>query len=249
MVTTVRDIIRGAYRKIGVYSAGESLGDAEAADGLEVLIDMIDSWSNSALLIPVVTLISKVLTLGERTYTIGHYPDPVPVPLPSNHIEVMRPQEYLSLYLVDSANTSYPLKKIGAQSYDLISTKDVGRRPIQYYIRGGWPLDTIIFDSQPDTEYIFYIQARLPLSDFLVTATLDDVVDVPPGYMKALKANLAIEMADEFGQSPSQLLVANALSSLKRIKARNYQPLYSRCDRALVAQQGPTGTYLIDQGP
>ena len=245
-MTTVRDIIQSAYRKIGVYSSGETMGASEAQDGLEVLTDMIDGWSNNALLIPVVTLVSKELVLAQREYTIGNWPSGV---APDNHIEVMRPQEYLSLYLVDSANTSWPLKKLGAQSYDLISTKDTVRRPINYYIREGWPLDTILFDSLPDVEYTFYIQARLPLNDFLVTATLDDTIDVPAGYRKALIYNLAIDLAPEFGQEVSQVTMLNAVSALKRIKARNAKPLYSRVDRAIVAQQRADGTYLINQGP
>jgi hypothetical protein len=55
-------------------------------------------------------------------------------------------------------------------------------------------------------------------------ATADTAVSLPNGYLRALRYNLAIEMAPEFGREPSALVVTAAQESKEVIKRMNIKP-------------------------
>ena len=108
--TTVSDIIRGAMRKIGVLAAGEPLPADEGDDALVVFRQMVDSWTIESLLIPVVSVITHELIDSTNEYTIGIYPEPVPDPIPLNHIETARPEKILAAYIRDQAGNDFWIK-------------------------------------------------------------------------------------------------------------------------------------------
>ena len=147
MATTVGDIIRSAMRKIGVLAAGEPLPANEGDDALEVFAQMVDSWSTETLLIPVVNVVTKVLVENQPEYTIGIYPEPVPDPLPSNHIETARPERILSAFIRDRYETDYIQEIIDVKTFSRISRKTNASRPSRFYIREGWPMNTILFEQ------------------------------------------------------------------------------------------------------
>lgn len=70
-MTTALDIITKSLRAIGAYAPGESIAAADANDALDMLNDMVDTWSNATMMIPYVTEIIFTLTTGKYQYTIG----------------------------------------------------------------------------------------------------------------------------------------------------------------------------------
>ncbi len=248
-MATVGDLIRGSMRKIGVLAAGEALDAGEGADALTIFRQMLDGWSNESLLIPVVNTVTKTLIQGQSQYTIGIYPSPQPVPLPDNHIETARPQIIQNAFIRDTYSTDYSLTKMGGRFYSDISRKTTQARPSRYYVRDGWPLDTILFDSAPYTDDVLHLEVLQPLSEILPTASLVDVIDLPPGYERALVFNLCLDIADEWGREVTSTIAVNAVNSKKQIKRANKKDLTLRADRGAVSKRSGLGTYIISSGP
>jgi hypothetical protein len=71
-VSTANDIILGALKRINVYAPGESLAQDDAQDALDVLNDMLDSWSTDDA--AVFCIVENILTFtaGQYQYTVGN---------------------------------------------------------------------------------------------------------------------------------------------------------------------------------
>ena len=249
MANTVGGIIRGAMRKICVLAAGEPLQYDEGQDALEVFRQMVDAWSNKRLTVPTVNLIEKAMVPNESEYTIGIYPDPKPDPLPDNHIETTRPIEFITHIIRDVSGTDFPLDILDSRQYSERRRKFESARPYGFYLRKGWPLHTIIFTSVPYTDDTLFLEVLQPLSKILPLSKLDDAINLPPGYEKALVYNLAIDLADEWGKTPSQTVAFNAADSLKKVKRANTKVSYLQVDRALRRNIYRKGAYCVESGP
>jgi hypothetical protein len=70
-MTTALDIITRSLRTIGAYAPGESISSADANDALDMLNDMVDTWSNATMMIPYVTEIIFTIQNGKYQYTLG----------------------------------------------------------------------------------------------------------------------------------------------------------------------------------
>jgi hypothetical protein len=60
------------------------------------------------------------------------------------------------------------------------------------------------------------------------------LLNLPPGYERALKYALAIELAPEFGKSASPEIVAIANNAKAAIKRNNLQSVELKCDPAIL---------------
>ena len=248
-MTTTGDIVRSAMRKIRVLAPGEALPPDEGNDALEVLTQMVGSWTNETLLIPIVGVVTFQLTNDISEYTIGIYPDPVPEPLPENHIETARPEKILAAFIRDASGTDYIQEIIDVETFSRISRKTNASRPSRFYVREGWPLNTILFESVPYASETLHLDVIQPLSEILSTADLTTIINLPPGYEKALVYNLSIDLSDEWGKTPSTQMYVNAGEGKRRIKQANYRQVVLGMDRALATQRKGIGTYIIEQGP
>ena len=75
-MSTARDLVSAALRKIGALGAGETATAEAATDGLSELNRMLGSWSNEGLLIHAITQESpQTLTAGDSTVTMGNSGD------------------------------------------------------------------------------------------------------------------------------------------------------------------------------
>ena len=70
--TTALDLITGALRNINALEAGESPNAQDAADGLQVLNDLLESWSIDHLFIFSSTENILAWTPGQYQYTVGN---------------------------------------------------------------------------------------------------------------------------------------------------------------------------------
>lgn len=204
MPTTALDIITGAAKLIGVVFKSEALTPDEANDGLVALNDMLDSWSNDNLTTYAYTLENFTLT-GAASYTIGT----------GGTLNTARPIN-IATAVLRVGNVDYPLEIITQQEYITeIPIKSIGSTIPQYLTYdNGYPLGTIkIYPVAAGG--VLYLLSNKPLSNL---AALTTSVDLPPGWKKALKFNLAIDLAGEFGVEIPQAVLAGAKSSLGMIK-------------------------------
>ncbi len=205
MSTSALDLITGSARLLGVLFKSEQLSADEANDGLIALNDMLDTWSNDDLMTYAFTLESFPLT-GAATYTIGT----------GGNFNTSRPIN-IATAVVRMASIDYPLDIITQQEYQTeISIKSI-TSPIPQFLTydNNYPLGNISIYAVPTAGSTLRMLSNKPLSNI---SALTTVVDLPPGWKRAIKNNLAIDMAPEFGVEPPASVVRNAALSMGAIK-------------------------------
>lgn len=186
---------------IGVARTGEALSADEASDALETLNDMLSGWSNSNLLITAHTRESFNLTGGDGVYTIGTGQD----------FNTVAPLHIVSAFTRDQT-IDYPMEPITDVEYDaLVQKGDTSGRP--YY----WNYDnagTIRIYPIPNQSYELHILSEKPITTLLASDTLA----FKPGWERAIRYNLAIELAAEYGMEVPRAVEKIAATSLAEIK-------------------------------
>jgi len=192
-------IIKAALRKLLVIPSGGTPTAEQYTDGLEVLNDMINSWSAQRDLIYEDTKETLTIPAGTQIITIGATGDLV----------TGRPLKIIVATLRDN-NVDYVIKLISEKEYQGFSQKNNISRPYRLYYRNTWPNGTIYFEYTTDQSYSLILTSMKQLSSFL-DGTTD--VSLPDYYERALKTNLTIELADEMGAgnrvSPIMMNLAN----------------------------------------
>lgn len=191
---TVRELIRKSMLLIGAVSSGESLSADEAADGLSSLNDLLDSWSTDGLLIPASTIEEFTLTPGQASYTIGV----------SGNFDTANPQVIEEARLKDVSGTAFeiPISIYNIQEYADITQKTTqSSQPDALYFQRGGALSTIYLYPVPSAANKLVLYSKKALSSF---ASVNDSIVLPPGYQRALRYNLALELAVEYGKQPSE---------------------------------------------
>lgn len=184
-MTTALGIIKSAMRKAGVLTKNETPSADEAADGLEMLNDLLASISNDSMTVYARTVEDFNLSGGVASYTIGS----------GGAFNTVRPIRIVSAY-VRSGGIDYPLQIINDELYSTIAFKTGGGIPEFLNYTNAFPQATINLYPVPSSSY----QLFLVTEKQLVTFTLNETVSLPPGWERMLKYNLAIEMGPEYGQ-------------------------------------------------
>jgi len=193
-------IIEGAIRLI--KGPAYRPGNSELGAGLIALNDMLALWSADQIHVPVVVSGSFALVVGTASYTIGSGGD----------INTVRPTEIKrGIYIRDSGGQDHQVKLITREQYRSIADKSVSSRPTQLYYEPSYPLATVQFNFKPDAIETVYYDALQPITEITdATATLL----LPPEYKRALRYNLALELAPEYADIKiPELVIAGATDS------------------------------------
>ena len=194
MVTA--DLIRATLRLIGAISSSETPNADESSDALEALNLMLGSWGASRFLSASTGKITHNCN-GSASYTIGVGGD----------INTTRPTSIYTAYW-SNGGLDYPLTVLDYADYEQIGIKNIGSIPEYIVLKPDNPLSTIYLFPVPANGTLTIDNVR-PATDL----TLADDLPYPPEWIRALKYNLAIEIAPEFGFSASPELVALARES------------------------------------
>lgn len=210
-MTTVGDQVNGALRVLGVLAEGETPSAETSQDALEALNQMLDSWSTERL--AVYSTMDQVFTwpAGQISRTIG----------PSGDFVGLRPIALDdSTYFKDpGTGVSYGLKIINQQQYNGIALKTATSTfPQVIWVNMDMPDATLTVYPVPTRSLEFHIVSVYPLTQ--ATSLSTDLV-FPPGYLRAFKFNLAVEIAEEFGLTPPPSVVKKATSSKRNLKRIN----------------------------
>ena len=211
ITTTAQQIIRSALLQIGALSGNESPSAAEGQDGLARLNELIDDWGVQPLTARVQQRVVADLVTGQSTYTIGLTGD----------FNVVRPTaiDYCALLLTNTTpETEVPLSPLTEDAYQAISQKALeNAQPTSWYFESTIPLAQIVVWPIPDNDtydlVIYYAEL------FAQFPSLTASVLLPPSYARALRTNLAVELAPEYGKvvTPDlRLQAGDALGTLKR---------------------------------
>jgi hypothetical protein len=206
MSETAQTLIKAALRSIGVIAPGETPTDDEIQDGLEALKFMFRHWSANDIRIYSVTVENFPLT-GATSYTIGS----------SGTFNTVRPASIRGAYVRDAYNFDNPLKIIDEAKYRELHLKTIVATAGYLWYNPTYPLGTIYL--YPLDGSTIYLHSLKPLSD--PSAITTDVA-FPPEYDEAIKFNLAVRLAPEYGKEPLQMCMALAASAMKDIETRNF---------------------------
>jgi hypothetical protein len=205
-MTTARDLIKDALRKIHVLGKGQSLDDDEADDALRLLNSMLAMWSVQGDLVFTSSKETFSLT-GAGTYTIGSGLD----------FSTVAPLYITSAY-VTTGSTDYDLHRIDDTEYSAISQKTIASSIPEYYYYDGNPTARIYLYPVDSGATSITINSVKPLTSF---ATLDTVYDMPAEYEIAIVYNLAVLIAPEYEKEPAFIVSRTANRSLEGIRAQN----------------------------
>ncbi len=288
--TTALDIITGALRNINALESGETPQPNDANDALQVLNDLLESWSIEKLLIFSNT--ENILTWvpGKYQYTIGNptggtftgtlvsgSPTISGVTIPSTlviggtltDVQAAIPagttvtaigtntvtMSANALFTVSSAETityttpgdfaialpvritnaftritigggnpniqglDYQIRIITRDKYTALGLKGIaGPWPTDLYYNRSYPLGNLYCYPNPSMAGQLHLWTDTVLSDFTSTSSS---ISLTQGYARALKTNLAIELAAEYGKAVSPTLAARARESKALIKSLN----------------------------
>jgi hypothetical protein len=210
-MTTANDQINGALRLLGVLAEGETPSAATSQDALAALNQMIDSWNTERL--SVYATIDQVKTWlpNQISNTLG----------PTGSLVGQRPilVDDATYFRDPSNNISFGIKLINQQQYNGIAVKTV---------TSTYPQVMWVNMTYPDIEVYVYPVPTKPLEFHFVSVepitnvpSLSTDITMPPGYLRAFKYNLALEIAAEFGINPNPQVSRIAMTSKRNLKRIN----------------------------
>lgn len=226
------DLISSSMRLIGALASGETPTNSEAQDSLLCLNQMLDSWAADRLMVFTITIDEFALVPGQQVYTYGaggNFNAARPARIDRvSIVSLTNPDQPLELpidYLTDLDWQQYPIKNIQTTLPQAVyDDQAFPLRNISF-----WPIPTIVVNTR------FYHWTQL-----LSFANLTTDNSYPPGYIEALRYNLALRLMAEFpgGYDPimSQTTAALAVESLARVKSINLPLIEAFCDAALTSK-------------
>jgi len=224
---TVRDIIAGSLRLIGVLASGETASASDEADSLSALNQMLESWSTSGLLVYQSSRESFALIPSQQTYTMGD----------GGNFDTERPVKIIRA-TTEQNDYEFDLEIVDTvEKWACITPKDQQSTLAQkIFPNGSSPLLSLSLWPIPTQANNLILYTLKPLAAF---ASVNDDVELPPGFARAIRYNLAMELAPEFGREPSGLVMKAARDSKTEIVRQNFKPTYLKSDAAGLTNRAP----------
>ncbi|MEE9436759.1 MAG: packaged DNA stabilization gp4 family protein [Candidatus Adiutricales bacterium] len=226
MSQTAKDLIKGALRNLGRLAPGADPPAEEQVDAFEALKMMFRSWSadNIALFYSVTDTLAAG---GGESYTIGDGGD----------VDTVRPAAIRHAW----TSSNPDVRVIDEAHYRRLAVGGSGGPVAYIWYNPDYPLG--ILYPWPRTSDTVYLSS---LRELLDPAAVTDDVEFPPEYDEAIKFNLALRMAPEYGVEPTALLIAMAVAALDRIKTRNFAAQIQAVRLSMPGMRAER--YNIDQG-
>ena len=220
--TTALDIIKGSLRLLQVLNDDITLTASEANDALECLNMMIDSWSNESLMLSHVTKEAFTLTPGQVTYTMGL----------GGNFDTSRPIS-IEQATINVNGADFNVQQMAFDDWAAIRLKSLATSYTEFfYVDETFPLSTIYLYPISTIPSILTLYSRKPFSQF---DSLTNEVLLPPGYARAMKYQLACELASEYQTTAGQDVQTLAMNARAGIKRVNKRSITNQVDPALFA--------------
>ncbi len=243
MAIVINDLLRSSFRCIGQLRPGFGHSPSELTDGLFILNAMLDSWSTDDLNAFCELIQSFTLTPGVQTYSIGS----------GGAFNGARPTRIDKGTLVVLSNPASPLRMDLRlmddeewQSINLQSTASTLPRKLFY--NPTFPLGTVnLWPSPTEADKVELSSAQNLAGGF--TAGTDAFV-APPGYLDAVRYQLAVRLAMEWDKPLKDgvmMLATEALAKIQRLNAPTPQmSLNPACPMGGGGQRGGWNRYTGD---
>lgn len=235
-MATTRELLSGAHRLLGLVNSGNVLPEAVYQDNLVALNQMIDSWSTERLAVFCTQDQTYYWEAGERIRTLGPTGDFVYILASQSDTPIVtQGDDYIgvddattqrpillddSTYFRDpTTNVSYGIKFINQLQYNNIAVKTVqSTYPQVMFVNNTFPNITLSVYPVPNRMLEFHFISVQPLAN---PTTLETDLAFPPGYLRAFRYNLALELAPEFNVEPPTEVRRVAMYSKRNLKRIN----------------------------
>lgn len=198
---TAQTLIKAALRSIGAIATGETPTADELADGLEALRFMLRSWSAHNIRVNFTTTESITLN-GATSYSWGS----------GGTIATARPVQIRGAYTADN-----PVEIIDEAKYRWLVVANQGG-PVQWlWYQPQYPLGYIY--PWPLDSSTLHVDSLKELTD---PTALASSVAFPTEYDDAIKWNLAVRLAPEYGKEASNTIMSLAASTLHALETLNF---------------------------
>lgn len=233
-MATVRQLIEGAMRRIGVLDSDRDLSGSDLATALRVAEELLQFWSMSTLDIPGRTIETFTSVFaGGNMATMGTGGD----------LNTTRPIKIDIINGIGADGSDFPIVKSSAERWFSIRTRNITTRPRYWYAEYNTDYVRIRFDSVPEPTESIRILSWKPFSALgALTATLS----FPPGYDRALRLNLAVDLAGEFGVPIDADLKGLAREAKREIENLNQPLVEMSSDPALLFGTGSNDLSIND---
>lgn len=233
---TARDLLNGAHRLLGLVNSGNVLPEAVYQDNLVALNQMIESWNTERLAVFCTQDQTYMWEPGARVRTLGPTGDfvlllatetPEPIVTEDNEYIGVNDGTITRPILLDDStffrdpttNVAYGIKFINQLQYNNIAVKTVtSTYPQVMFVNNTFPNITLSVYPVPNRMLEFHFISVQPLAN---PTTLETNLEFPPGYLRAFRYNLALELAPEFGMEPSAQVRRIAMYSKRDLKRIN----------------------------
>lgn len=187
------DIIKRAYRLLGVTSSGQTPDANLISDGAFALNGLIKAWQTDGMPLWAIKSYSIPLTAGVNSYRLGN----------GQTINTPKPLKLTQVYNHNiTSSVDIPMRILSRQEYNILGNKTSTGNPIQvFYDPQRTYGDLYVFpvptstESSNNTVNIFY---QRPYED--VTSASDEI-DFPQEWFDAVCYGLACRLAPECGIS------------------------------------------------
>ena len=250
-MTTMRQILKGSLRLINVVSANEEPSPDDMDISLAAMNGLIDSLGTDILNIFTFTPYRFMLTPGKQQYTLG----------PGGDWNTTRPmrieQVKLMLYPIvtgtgtnqvittNGSNTLFlPINMANDEEFSAITVRGLQNPwPTVMYDNGNYPLRQLSFWPIPTQAQAVELWLWDPLVDY---DTLDNQLNLPPGYERYLRMKLAVEVAAEFGKTVQDTVMLALMEAEANIKRLNQQVTrtHASANGASLMPQGRGWNYI-----
>lgn len=242
---SAQSFILSALRLVGSLRSGQNLSNAELTDCQQVLNDMLDAWSAQKRTIFVVSRttldqnqVAFSLKAGQQTYTLGNATN-------NEDFLLSRPPRLERVSVMYSASQQTPVE-LPMDMYDDVQWQGVSNKstpsllPQVCYVETGFPDISLNFwpvptQANPVVLYIWQALQQFP--------DLTSPFSFPPGYARAIRFNLAVDLAAEFPADLTKFALVKERAAVYKdeIETVNLSGKIAVCDEALVGGNGKTG--------
>ncbi|CAB4168714.1 hypothetical protein UFOVP580_23 [uncultured Caudovirales phage] len=193
------ELLRRTAVLIGAIPAGAQLSSQDSNDMLTTLNEMLDSWSTESLAVYGQANIEFPIVGGKAVYTWGAGADwdsPRPV----------RIEDMSFIYGGDN----YHLREMIQQEYNQMLDKSLtGLIPERWMLTNSFPNAEVTFYPVPSNNGTANIQAYRVLTNI---SSLTTQVYLPPGYLRAIRYCLAVELWPEYPNPQIDINTIKAIS-------------------------------------
>lgn len=207
-MTTVRDLIYDALSKINVVGIGQPLNAEDEQAAFRTLNDLLESWSVEGGLVYTQTEETFNLVSGQQDYTIGV----------GGEFNTVQPFEIVAL-TTKLGDSEYTATQYGETDWAAIQDKaDSAGIPEVFYYNNNSPIGTIKFYPIPTGVTSTTIFSRKAITSF---TSINNTVELPAGYRRALVYNLAVELAPSYEKEAGVTVKQVAIKSKSNVFSYN----------------------------